>query len=154
MFKRDRDFCRRPVLLLALAVPALLMLAFPAAALAQAMSVDPQRGVITMAPLLERTTPAVVNISVLGREAGSDNPLFQDPFFRRFFDLPARPERRSISAGSGVIVDARRGLVLTNHHVVRAAERITVTLKDRRDFTAELVGSDPAKYLYRSSAAA
>lgn len=144
MPKRDRDFWRRPVLLLALAIPALLALAFPAAAVAQAMSVDPRRGVITMAPLLERTTPAVVNISVLGREAGSDNPLFQDPFFRRFFDLPARPERRSISAGSGVIVDARRGLVLTNHHVVRAAERITVTLKDRRDFTAELVGSDPA----------
>ena len=120
-------------------------LAVALAASAQEMSLDPERGVITMAPLLERTTPAVVNISVVAREASSDNPLFRDPFFRRFFDLPAQPEpRRSISAGSGVIVDARRGLVLTNHHVVRAAERITVTLKDRRDFTAALVGSDPA----------
>ena len=112
---------------------------------AQQMSLDPERGVITMAPLLERTTPAVVNISVQSRETTAENPLFRDPFFRRFFDLPQQPqERRAISAGSGVIVDARRGYVLTNHHVVRAAERITVTLKDRREFQAELVGSDPA----------
>ncbi|MGD9509001.1 MAG: Do family serine endopeptidase [Geminicoccaceae bacterium] len=133
---------RRPPSLLLLAALAAFL---PVAAIAQGVSLDPDRGVLTMAPLLERATPAVVNISVLGREAGSENPLFSDPFFRRFFDLPAQPEpRRSISAGSGVIVDARRGLVLTNHHVVRTAERITVTLKDRRDFTAELVGSDPA----------
>ena len=112
---------------------------------AQQMSLDPERGVITMAPLLERTTPAVVNISVQSREAAAENPLFRDPFFRRFFDLPEQPQaRRAISAGSGVIVDARRGYVLTNHHVVRSAERITVTLKDRREFQAELVGSDPA----------
>ena len=112
---------------------------------AQQMSLDPERGVITMAPLLERTTPAVVNISVQSREAAAENPLFRDPFFRRFFDLPEQPQaRRAISAGSGVIVDARRGYVLTNHHVVRSAERITVTLKDRREFQAEMVGSDPA----------
>ena len=112
---------------------------------AQQLSLDPERGVITMAPLLERTTPAVVNISVQSRAAVAENPLFRDPFFRRFFDLPEQPQaRRAISAGSGVIVDARRGYVLTNHHVVRSAERITVTLKDRREFQAELVGSDPA----------
>ena len=125
------------------AMLALCMVESPADA--QQMSLDPERGVITMAPLLERTTPAVVNISVQGREAAAENPLFRDPFFRRFFDLPDRPqERRAISAGSGVIVDARSGYVLTNHHVVRSAERITVTLKDRREFQAELVGTDPA----------
>ena len=123
----------------------LAVAAMSAAAGAQQMSLDPERGVITMAPLLERATPAVVNISVQSREAGAENPLFRDPFFRRFFDLPEQPQaRRAISAGSGVIVDARRGYVLTNHHVVRGAERITVTLKDRRDFAAEMVGSDPA----------
>jgi Do/DeqQ family serine protease len=112
---------------------------------AQQMTLDPERGVITMAPLLERTTPAVVNVSVVSREAVAESPLFRDPFFRRFFDLPEQPRtRRAISAGSGVIVDARRGYVMTNHHVVRGAERITVTLKDRREFVAELVGSDPA----------
>jgi Do/DeqQ family serine protease len=106
---------------------------------------DPERGVMTMAPLLERTTPAVVNVSVVSRVPVAENPLFADPFFRRFFDLPEQPrEREAISAGSGVIVDARRGYVLTNHHVVRNAERITLTLKDQREFDAQLVGSDPA----------
>ena len=106
---------------------------------------DPERGVLTLAPLLERTTPAVVNVSVQSEVPAESNPLFTDPFFRRFFDLPAQPRsRRAISAGSGVIVDARRGYVLTNHHVVRGAEQVTVTLKDRREFAAQVVGSDPA----------
>lgn len=122
-----------------------LLLAWPPADAADFFAVDPDRGVVTMAPLLERTTPAVVNVSVESRVPQAENPLFADPFFRRFFDLPEqRPaERRAISAGSGVIVDARRGYVLTNHHVVRNAERITVTLKDRREYAATLVGSDP-----------
>ena len=108
-------------------------------------SLDPERGVVTMAPLLARTTPAVVNVSVESRQAVEANPLFADPFFRRFFDVPAQPlERRAVSAGSGVIVDARRGHILTNHHVVANADRITVTLKDGREFAAQLVGSDPA----------
>ena len=97
----------------------------------------------TMAPLLEQATPAVVNISVTGSVRARTNPMFQDPFFRRFFNIPEQP--RSIprqSAGSGVIVDARKGYVLTNHHVVNGADRIDVTLQDRRRFEAELIGSD------------
>ncbi len=95
----------------------------------------------TLAPLLEKVTPAVVNIAVLSRAPEEDNPLLQDPFFRRFFGLPERP-RAQVSAGSGVIVDAVRGLVLTNHHVIRQAQQVVVTLKDGRELQAELLGSD------------
>jgi len=97
----------------------------------------------TLAPLVERATPAVVNISVTGSVQVRSNPMLEDPFFRRFFDIPDQP--RSVptqSVGSGVIVDADEGYVLTNHHVVKDAKEIVVTLQDRRRFTAELVGSD------------
>ena len=101
-------------------------------------------GVPTLAPLLEKVTPAVVNISVATVAPERFNPLFRDPFFRRFFDLPGdAPARRRQSAGSGVIVDAGLGLVLSNHHVVAKAEEVMVTLKDRRRFEAEVLGSDP-----------
>jgi serine protease DegQ len=90
-------------------------------------------------------TPGVVNIAVRSRVERSPNPLFDDPFFRRFFDLPAVPrEREVLSAGSGVIVDAARGYILTNGHVVANPAEIQVTLKDRRTYPARLVGSDPA----------
>lgn len=101
------------------------------------------RGLPTLAPIVEQVTPAVVNISVVTRSPLEDNPLFRDPFFRRFFNLPDQPQRREQAAGSGVIVDARRGYVLTNHHVIREAEQVVVTLKDRRRFPAKLVGTDP-----------
>ncbi len=98
----------------------------------------------TLAPLLEDVTPAVVNIAVTGKaNTLQRNPLFDDPFFRRFFELPQPgPVVPSQSVGSGVIVDARKGYVITNHHVVANADKITVTLQDRRRFEAELVGSD------------
>jgi S1-C subfamily serine protease len=93
------------------------------------------------APLAD-VTPAVVNIAVKSRGAADSNPLYNDPFFRRYFNLPEQRER--LSAGSGVIGDAAKGYILTNHHVVADAGEIAVTLKDRRRFTAELVGSDQA----------
>ena len=100
----------------------------------------------TLAPLLERVTPAVVNISVVGTEAEARNPLLEDPFFRRFFEGPnaplAPPSVPRQSIGSGVIIDGEQGLVVTNHHVVQGADTILVTLSDRREFTATLVGSD------------
>ena len=105
---------------------------------------DPERGVITLGPLLEVTTPAVVNISVVTHVA-VDNPLYRDPFFRRFFDLPdTPPEREALSAGSGVIIDAERGIVVTNYHVAANASRITVTLKDERELEATRIGGDAA----------
>jgi len=105
-------------------------------------------GYPTLAPLLRRVTPAVVNISVESKVSLEQHPFLRDPDFRRFlekFDLPV-PESpqsgRRQSVGSGLIVDAGRGYVLTNRHVVADAESITVTLKDRRSFNARLVGTD------------
>lgn len=98
----------------------------------------------TLAPMLQPVLPAVVNISTRGRVRVADNPLLQDPLFRRFFGVPDAPrERPTQSLGSGVIVDAKNGYVLTNNHVIDKADEITVTLKDGRSFTATLVGKDP-----------
>jgi Do/DeqQ family serine protease len=98
----------------------------------------------SLAPMLENVTPAVVNIATEGRIQLRQNPLFSDPFFRRFFNFPDQPvERKTQSLGSGVIVDAKRGLVLTNNHVIANAVQITVTLRDGRHLEAEVVGSDP-----------
>ena len=98
----------------------------------------------SLAPMLEQVTPAVVNIATEGKVQVRLNPLFSDPFFRRFFNVPDQPvERKTQSLGSGVIVDAKRGLVVTNNHVIANALQITVTLSDGRQLEAELVGTDP-----------
>lgn len=98
----------------------------------------------SLAPMLDKVTPAVVNIATEGRVQIQQNPLFADPFFRRFFNIPNRPvERKTQSLGSGVIVDAKRGLVLTNNHVIANAVQITVTLRDGRQLEAEIIGTDP-----------
>ena len=99
-------------------------------------------GLPTLAPVLERVTPAVVNIAVLQRSPEEQNPLLRDPFFRRFFGLPGEGQPQ-ISAGSGVIVDAANGYVMTNAHVVKDAREVLVTLKDNRRLPAKLVGADP-----------
>ncbi|MBY3591322.1 DegQ family serine endoprotease [Rhizobium bangladeshense] len=96
----------------------------------------------TLAPMLERVTPAVVNIAVASKAPAEDNPLYSDPGFRRFFNLPELQPRARMSAGSGVIVDAANGYVLTNHHVVDGGTEISVTLKDGRRLSAKLIGSD------------
>lgn len=111
---------------------------------AQPLQTTDARGLPTLAPLVNDVTPAVVNISVVTRSPMENNPLFRDPFFRRFFGVPERQQQqKEQAAGSGVIVDAARGYVLTNNHVIKDAERAIVTLKDRRQFTAKLVGTDP-----------
>lgn len=99
----------------------------------------------SLAPMLDEVTPAVVNIATEGRVQLRLNPLFNDPFFRRFFNIPDQPvEQKTQSLGSGVIVDAKRGLVITNNHVIANAVQITVTLRDGRHLEAELIGTDPA----------
>ncbi len=97
-------------------------------------------GMPSLAPLLEPVTPAVVNIAVVTRSPEENNPLARDPFFRRFFGL--RSPEPQLSAGSGVIVDAGKGYVLTNHHVVKDATEVFVVLKDNRRFQAKVLGSD------------
>jgi len=101
----------------------------------------------TLAPMVKRVSPSVVNIATRGtiKEQPGRNPLLDDPFFRRFFDSPpnAKPrERQFQSAGSGVIVDAKNGYIITNHHVVENASEITITLLDNRTFSAKVIGSD------------
>src|SRR5208337_2393406 len=102
----------------------------------------------SLAPMVKRVSPAVVNVATRGtikEKPGQRNPLMDDPFFRRFFDIPpdAKPrERQFQSAGSGVIVDAKNGYIITNHHVVENASEITITLLDNRSFSAKVIGSD------------
>lgn len=123
---------------------ALLVVVSPSVWSALPATVD-DRELPSLAPMLERVTPAVVNIATQGRVLMRENPLLNDPFFRRFFNLPGMPrERRTQSLGSGVIVDAENGYIITNNHVIDKAEEIAVTLRDGRRFSAELVGTDPA----------
>jgi serine protease Do len=96
----------------------------------------------TLAPLVREVTPSVVNISVHGR-VKEENPLYRDPLFREFFDVPKQLEREFQAAGSGVIVDAQHGYILTANHVVAQGATAQVTTKDGRHFVAKLVGRDP-----------
>jgi serine protease Do/serine protease DegQ len=97
----------------------------------------------SLAPMLKRVTPGVVNIQIRGT-VQEQNPLANDPFFRRFFDVPNTPRQREFqSAGSGVIVDAKNGYIVTNAHVIENATEITVQLLDNRSLTAKVIGKDP-----------
>ena len=102
----------------------------------------------SLAPIVKRASPAVVNVATRGTvaERGQRNPLLEDPFFRRFFDVPEQgPRQRQFqSAGSGVVVDAKQGLIVTNAHVVENATEITVTTQDGHDLKATVVGADAA----------
>jgi Do/DeqQ family serine protease len=123
------------------------LVALPLSALAQLPDKPGDPAVPSLAPMIKKASPAVVNIAVSGvmRDQGGRNPLLDDPFFRRFFDVPDQGgprERKFQSVGSGVIVDSKNGYVLTNAHVVENAKDITVTLLDNRSIKAELVGAD------------
>jgi serine protease Do/serine protease DegQ len=121
------------------------LLAFsPVAYTALPASIDGQ-SLPSLAPLVEQTAPAVVSIQTKTTVSAQNNPLMQDPFFRRFFGVPEGQQRqREVSAaGSGVIVDANEGYILTNHHVIDGADEIRVFLNDDREFDAVVVGSDP-----------
>lgn len=107
------------------------------------LSVDGQ-ALPSLAPMLKKATPAVVNISTKTKIEIAEHPLMRDPFFRRFFEIPNMPRQRETSSlGSGVIVDARHGYIVTNNHVIDKADEITVTLSDARQLSAKLIGTDP-----------
>ncbi|MFT4257673.1 MAG: Do family serine endopeptidase [Pseudoxanthomonas sp.] len=100
----------------------------------------------SLAPMLKRVMPAVVSVysQQTVRVASPLGPFADDPFFRRFFGVPDMPrERVERALGSGVIIDAQNGYVLTNHHVVENADGVSVTLGDGRTVKAEFIGSDP-----------
>src|SRR6266705_973627 len=92
---------------------------------------------------VQRAMPSVVNIFTSKEIRSPRHPLLNDPLFRRFFgeQLPDEAQRAS-SLGSGVIVSAS-GYVLTNHHVVEAADEIEVALADGKKLLAKVVGNDP-----------
>jgi len=98
----------------------------------------------SLAPLVRKTAPAVVNIATLQPSPAEQNPLLQDPFFRRYLlGIPDAALAPVVSAGSGVIVDGKRGLVVTNFHVVENAQAVEVVLKDGRHFPADPVALTP-----------
>ncbi len=95
----------------------------------------------SLADMLEKVTPAVVNIHAEGRQVVYD-PASSDPILRQFLGDRVR-EKRTRGSGSGIIVDARQGYILTNAHVIAGADHIKVILNNNREFRAELIGSDP-----------
>jgi serine protease DegQ len=129
-----RETFQAPVLA---APPAGTMVAPTVAALPVAVDGQP---LPSLAPMLRKVTPAVV--SVHSKQRVRVSPFGNDPFFRRMFPDMTQ-ERINESLGSGVIVDAARGLVLTNHHVIEGADDVSVTLSDGRELKAEFIGSDP-----------
>jgi serine protease Do/serine protease DegQ len=128
---------------LPLSLATVLLAAWTSVAGAQLPATAGETPVPSLAPMLKRVTPAVVNIATRGT-VQEQNPLMNDPFFRRFFDLPNQPRQREFqSAGSGVIVDAKNGYIITNAHVVENATEITVQLLDNRSLKAKVIGADP-----------
>jgi Do/DeqQ family serine protease len=129
----------------ALSIFALAAFVFSGSAAAQLPERVGDTPVPSLAPIVKKASPAVVNIATRGtlRERAR-NPLLDDPFFRRFFEGPnAAPRERVFqSAGSGVIVDAKNGYIITNAHVIDNADEITVTLLDDRQIKAQIVGRD------------
>ena len=125
--------------------------ALGASAAAVPVSLPLQAGVPSLAPMLKTVMPAVVNVAVSSKQQLNSQlaPFMNDPLFRRFFGVPEQgqgpqpQEREAQSVGSGVIVDAAKGYVLTNNHVIEQADTIKVRLNDDREFEAKLVGKDP-----------
>jgi Do/DeqQ family serine protease len=124
-----------------IAMIALVSSIFPALAQDRRVPTSPSELKLSFAPIVQRTTPAVVNVYA-AKMVQNRNPLLDDPIFRRFFGIPGQqPEQMQRSLGSGVIVDSS-GLVVTNNHVIEGADQVKVSLADKREFEAEIVLKD------------
>jgi serine protease DegQ len=128
-----RDQTMRPSILLTGAAGTILLLGLPGAVMAQTppapFPYDAQRGVFTFAAGLEKSLPAVVQVTTLGQSRGPTT---------------GETEPKPISGGSGVIIDAAQGIVVTNNHVVENGTKFTIDMTDGRLFDAVLVGTDKA----------
>jgi serine protease Do len=118
-----------------------------AACLGQA-PLQAQEALPSLKDAVKKVGPTVVNLSIVkhvkGFRLGRGNDPFMDQFFGRFFgERPPEDLLRQNSLGSGVIIDAAQGMILTNNHVVEGADQITVKLRDKRELAAEVVGRDP-----------
>jgi len=133
---------------LALALAGAGFAAAPPAAHAQVppSALKNAQGLPSLSPIIKQVTPAVVNISTRGVIKRKVQGPFMNPLFQQFFGTPPNQtmEQPFESLGSGVIVNANKGYILTNYHVIRDAKKITVTLYDNRTFNAKVVGKDPA----------
>jgi Do/DeqQ family serine protease len=129
--------------LLRICTALVVMMAMPVAAPGQDRRVpaSPADVRLSYAPIVQRVTPAVVNVYA-AKVVQNRNPLLDDPIFRRFFGVPGQqPEQMQRSLGSGVMVDPS-GLVVTNNHVIEGADQVKVSLADKREFEAEIVLKD------------
>ncbi|EJX3079665.1 serine endoprotease DegQ [Salmonella enterica] len=120
----------------ALSVGLTLSAPFPALA-----SIPGQATLPSLAPMLEKVLPAVVSVKVEG--TATQSPKVPEEF-KKFFgeDLPDQPSQQFEGLGSGVIIDAAKGYVLTNNHVINQAQKISIQLNDGREFDARLIGGD------------
>ena len=116
----------------------------PRSALSHQPTSSLSSGPVSYAEAVDNAAPAVVNIYTSTRVEQNQNPLLEDPFYKKFFDLEQMPQRERIqsSLGSGVILSPQ-GYILTNNHVIEGADTILVALKDGRETQAEVIGSDP-----------
>ena len=122
-----------------LCVAALMSATAPALAQTRVTPSSRSEVQLSFAPLVKKAAPAVVNVFTRKTvQARQISPLLEDPFFRRFFDRRYNVQN---SLGSGVIV-RQDGTIVTNHHVIKGADEITIVLTDRREFEAAILGSD------------
>ncbi|WP_312582542.1 serine endoprotease DegQ [Atlantibacter hermannii] len=133
---------KQTLLLSALALSAGLSLSAPSQVAAAIPSQVPgQAAIPSLAPMLEKVLPAVVSVQVEGTATQSQKVPEE---LKKFFgeEMPDQPAQPFEGLGSGVIIDAAKGYVLTNNHVINQAQKISVQLNDGREFDAKLIGGD------------